>query len=338
MGEVTTYAYDELGNVIERRTPGGVTTYAYDPVGMLVRATARTPSWKSSGTSWAGSSGSRSTGARSRTPSTSSPCGGTRRPEWTVRGPSTAPATRRPWTVAGHVVTFRYDEAGREIERTTGDSAVLTQSFDAEHQLTGQIVTARTGANSRIVQQRRYQYHVDGQLVGVDDAISGPVRFQLDPAGRVTDVAAPNGAESYRYDPSGNIVSAIVKAQLPAAGPARPDAELGPRHYAGNSLSAAGSVRYAYDPQGRLPPARRPALASGHGPTAGISWTASSACAHRTEPCGGTATTRSAGESQSNASCRAGRRVRWWPRRSSSSGAANSWSSRCTGTSAASGL
>jgi RHS repeat-associated protein len=236
-GEVTTYAYDPLGNMIERRSPAGVTTYAYDAAGMLVRATdgetvlelERDEQGRVLRETVNGRGVDYTYGEldiRRRTPSGMDSA-------WTF-DPSGNP---RALTVAGHVVTFRHDEAGREIERTTGP-AVLTQVFDAENQLTGQTVTA----DNRIVQQRKYRYHVDGQLTGVDDAISGPVRYRLDPSGRVTEVTAPDGTESYRYDQAGN----IVHAQLPAS------PELGPRQYTGNALTAAGPVRYTYDQQGRM--------------------------------------------------------------------------------------
>ena len=241
LGTVTTYVYDELGNVVERATATGTTTYAYDPVGFLVRATEADCVLEIERDSFGGvvreSVDGRAVtythdtaGIRRRTPSGVDSA-------WTFDDNGN-PATL---SVAGHMVAFRHDEAGREVERTIGEGAVLAQAFDAEHQLTGQTVTARAG--NRVVQQRQYRYHVDGQLTGVDDAITGPLRYRLDAAGRVIGVATRDGEENYRYDPSGN----ISHAQTP---PADPDA--GPRGYTGNLLSAAGSVRYAHDRQGRL--------------------------------------------------------------------------------------
>ncbi|QRP48665.1 RHS repeat-associated core domain-containing protein [Amycolatopsis sp. FDAARGOS 1241] len=239
LGAATTYVYDALGNVVERRTPAGVTTYVYDPVGFLVRATEgdsvveieRDESGRVVRESIDGRAVTYAydeARVQRLTPSGVDSA-------WTY-APDGTPATL---SVAGQLVTFRHDEAGREVERTTGTGTTLAQTFDGEHQLTRQVVTARDTA--RVIQQRGYQYAADGRVVGIDDALSGPVRFRLDQAGRVTDVAAPSGTESYRYDAAGNIVT----AQLPAA-------EIGPRRYTGNTLAAAGAVRYSYDAQGRL--------------------------------------------------------------------------------------
>jgi RHS repeat-associated protein len=241
LGTVTTYTYDALGNVVERRTATGTTTYAYDPVGFLVRATeagcvleierdALGDVVRESVDGRAVTYARDSHGVQRRTPSGVDSM-------WTFDEDGN-PATL---SVGGHVVAFRHDQAGREIERTIGGGAVLAQAFDAEHQLIGQTVTARAG--NRVVQQRHYQYRVDGQLTGVDDAISGPLRYRLDAAGRVIGVATRDGEESYRYDPSGN----ILHAQVPRA-----ESDAGARGYAGNQLSAAGSVRYVHDRQGRL--------------------------------------------------------------------------------------
>ncbi|MGH9059161.1 MAG: RHS repeat domain-containing protein, partial [Acidimicrobiales bacterium] len=143
--------------------------------------------------------------------------------------------------VAGHVVSFRYDPAGREIERTTDDGVALTQVFDAEHQLTGQTVTT---PEHRVVQQRRYHYHPDGQLTAVEDAVSGPVQYRLDTAGRVTDVAAADGTEEYRYGPDGIVSEAHRPVSgVPVAGFRSRDA---------HRFSAPLGGVYAYDRQGRL--------------------------------------------------------------------------------------
>ncbi|WP_328603577.1 DUF6531 domain-containing protein [Amycolatopsis sp. NBC_00345] len=241
LGTVTTYRYDALGNVAERRTPSATTTYAYDPVGFLVRAVEagcvleidRDESGRVVREAVDGHAVIYTyddNGVRRRTPSGVDSA-------WNF---ADAGATA-VLSVGEHVTSFQYDEAGREVGRRIGAGAELSQTFDAENQLTGQTVTA--GADGRVVQQRQYTYRLDGSLIGVDDAISGPARFQLDPAGRVVGVEAPGGAEAYRYDPSGSIVG--------AEGPvATPDA--GPRSYSGNLVTAAGAVRYVHDRQGRL--------------------------------------------------------------------------------------
>ncbi|MFI5612290.1 RHS repeat-associated core domain-containing protein [Amycolatopsis sp. NPDC051903] len=248
LGSVSTYAYDALGNVAERRTATGTTTYAYDPVGFLVRATedgcVLEVERDEHGQVIRESVDGRAVtyvhdeqGTRRTTPSGAVSA-------WAF-DEAGLPVTL---SAAAHEVVFRYDAAGREVERAVGGAVVLAQAFDAEHRLVGQTVTAPAG----VVQRRAYTYQPDGRLAGVDDALSGPTRYRLDPAGRVTGVARREGEETYAYDASGNI--------LHSRGPlAEPDA--GPRGYTGNRLSAAGAVRYAHDAQGRVIARHEPAAA-----------------------------------------------------------------------------
>ncbi|MFB9928800.1 RHS repeat-associated core domain-containing protein [Amycolatopsis halotolerans] len=239
LGAVTEYRYDALGNVIERRTDSGAIRYEYDPVGFLARATEgscvleieRDEDGRVVRESVDGRAVAyvhEPSGMRRTTPSGSVS-------EWSFDDAGKAVAL----STAGHEVLFRHDEAGHEVERVLGGNTVLAQAFDAEHQLVAQTLAA----GSQIRQRREYHYRPDGHLVGVDDTLSGPTRYQLDAVGRVTSVARRDGQESYHYDPSGN----IRHAQLPFA-----EADSGSRGYTGNRLAAAGSVRYVHDGQGRL--------------------------------------------------------------------------------------
>ncbi|HWD05008.1 MAG TPA: RHS repeat-associated core domain-containing protein [Amycolatopsis sp.] len=238
-GAVTTYAYDALGNVVERRTATGSTTYTYDPVGFLVRATEDGCVLEIERDGY-GQVIRESVDGRAVTYVHDEQ--GTRRttPSGVVStwafDEAGLPVTL---SAGGHEVVFRHDAAGREIERAVGGVSVLAQAFDAEHQLVGQTVTGRAG----VVQRRAYSYHPDGRLSAVDDALSGPTRYRLDAAGRVTGVARPDGEETYAYDGSGNI--------LHARGPL-PEPDAGPRGYTGNRLSAAGALRFVHDVQGRV--------------------------------------------------------------------------------------
>ncbi|CAM5445274.1 hypothetical protein SNARM312S_01487 [Streptomyces narbonensis] len=98
--------------------------------------------------------------------------------------------------------------------RHVADFAVLTTSFDPMGRLSSQEVT--DGANRRL-QHRAYTYRPDGGLVGITDALSGPRRFDLDGAGRVTAVHARDWTERYAYDETGN----QTEASWPATHPSR---------------------------------------------------------------------------------------------------------------------
>lgn len=241
VGEETEYVYDALGNLIEWRAPSGVTKYAFSPVGHLIRATnddavveferddqGRITAETINGRSVTFDYDSQHGVIRRQTPSgvTSS---------WNYD------AAGRPTglSFAGHSLNFGYDAAGQQINRSVDGAVTLVQSYDGEQRLTSQVVAGRSGQH---VLRRRFRYRPDGKLIGTDDGLSGSIRYQIDPSGRVVEVIAPDRRESYRYDGSGNVV----------ASNGLNDAETGPRRYAGNRLIAAGAVAFQHDAQGRL--------------------------------------------------------------------------------------
>ncbi|MFJ8298470.1 putative T7SS-secreted protein [Streptomyces sp. NPDC094447] len=144
---------------------------------------------------------------------------------------------------SGRTLTFDLDLMGRETSRHVGDFAALTSSFDTMGRLTAQDVTGRAGNR---LQHREYAYRADGGLVGIIDGLSGARRFELDVAGRVTAVRAPDWTERYAYDGAGN----QTEASWPSAHPAH--SSTGLRTYQGTRITGAGSVRYEHDAQGRI--------------------------------------------------------------------------------------
>lgn len=240
-GEETEYVYDALGNLIEWRAPSGVTKYTYSPVGHLIRATnddavleferddqGRITAETINGRSVTFDYDSENSVIRRQTPSG-------------VASAWNYDAAGQPTDLsfAGHSLSFGYDAAGQQISRSVDGVVTLVQSYDGEQRLTSQVVTGRSGQH---VLRRRFAYRPDGKLIGTDDGISGSIRYQIDPSGRVVEVITPDRRESYRYDGLGNVV----------ASNGLNDAETGPRRYAGNSLIAAGAVTFQHDAQGRL--------------------------------------------------------------------------------------
>ncbi|MEU7026456.1 putative T7SS-secreted protein [Streptomyces sp. NPDC046275] len=150
-----------------------------------------------------------------------------------------AAGRRRELTASGRTMSFTHDAVGREVTRAVDDFAVLTSSFDEAGRLTAHEVTGRGGHR---LQNRAYHYRPDGNLVGIDDHLAGPRRFDLDTAGRVTAVRADRWTERYAYDEAGN----QTEAEWPRA-----DEATGPRAYSGTRITRAGGVRYEHDAQGR---------------------------------------------------------------------------------------
>jgi YD repeat-containing protein len=259
-GQTTHFAWDPLDNVVEQRSGDAVTTFGYDATGRLVRAAnadaevsfnrdalGRIVAETCNGRTLTSSYDALGRRTHRRTPSGAE--------SYWEYGADEVPVALH---TAGRTLRFGYDPAGREIQRHLGTGAVLAQTWDANHRLVSQTLTAsRPGAGrsssareARLVQRRSYGYRPDGYLTEIDDHFSGTRRFDLDPAGRVTAVHGAGWTERYAYDPAGNITD--------AAWPAPPHSESlnadsrGGREYAGTLIRRAGNVRYQHDAQGRI--------------------------------------------------------------------------------------
>lgn len=245
-GETIEYGYDLLGRVVERRTAAETTTYTYDEAGRLLSAdngeSRVTVERDPNGQVTAHRVDDRTVSFRydernlrihRRTPSG-------------VESAWSFDEAGRPTVLDtdGHTVLFGHDEADAEVERRVG-ALILRQSYDPEHRLAAQVaLRTSAGTADAVVSQRRYDYRADGRLVGLEDADGDTVRFELDPADRVTAMTAPNRVEYYRYSASGTISA--------SAGPGQD----GERRYHGTLLAGVnmvgGAVTYHYDVQGRL--------------------------------------------------------------------------------------
>ncbi|MEY9845239.1 RHS repeat-associated protein [Streptacidiphilus sp. BW17] len=248
-GVRTTYRYDVLGRVIEMEANGQATRYAYDPAGRLVHATgadaeiARTydPLGNLLTESVNGRSLTHARDALGRRTRRTTPAG--HATDWTYdpAGRPTGVAT------AAGTLGFTHDAAGREHSRTVAAALAstgltLTSRWDASGRLTDRTVSG----GEQVLQHRDWHYRADGNLIGIDDSLTGPRSFDLDSVGRVTAVHARDWTETYAYDPAGN----LTDANWPATDATRP-AE-GPRTYTGTQLTIAGRVRYEYDTAGRM--------------------------------------------------------------------------------------
>ncbi|MFJ9577649.1 putative T7SS-secreted protein [Streptomyces sp. NPDC101191] len=219
-GAVTTYEYDVFDELAMAVSPDATLTRMRDRYGRLMSETVNgrtlTYSYDEVG---------RRTGRTTPGGSASS---------WRYD----AAGRRTELTTSGRTMSFAYDALGRELHRTVDDFASLSSTFDEVGRLTGHEVTSR----GHRLQQRSYHYRADGNLVGIDDHLAGPRRFDLDTAGRVTAVRADRWTERYAYDEAGNQTDADWPRDTEATGP---------RAYTGTRIVRAGGVRYEHDAQGR---------------------------------------------------------------------------------------
>ncbi|MYR42002.1 hypothetical protein GTW67_08175 [Streptomyces sp. SID5910] len=246
LGQTIAFEHNDLGQVTRKDADGRVTSYAYDFTDSLAQATGpdgsdltilrdrygrvREETVDGRTLTYAYDELGRRTGRTTPTGATTT---------WSYD----AVGRRTDMVASGRPIDVTYDEAGRELSRRVGDTITLDHTFDALGRLTTQSVT---GAGGRTVQHRTYTYRADGNLIGIDDQLTGRRRFDLDATGRVTAVHAANWTETYAYDAAGN----QTHAEWPST---HPGAEAtGERTYTGTRITRAGRIRYEHDALGRI--------------------------------------------------------------------------------------
>ncbi|MFD5792857.1 putative T7SS-secreted protein [Streptomyces diastatochromogenes] len=246
LGEEVSFERNELGQVTRKDAAGQISTYAYDLTDQLAQATGPDGTTLTLLRDRYGRLHSET--VNGRTLSYTYDALGRRTGRTTPTGATTTwsydAAGRRTGMVAsGRAIDFTYDEAGRELTRRLGGTIAVEHTFDALGRLTTQSVA---GAEGRTVQHRAYSYRADGNLIGIDDHLSGTRHFDLDATGRVTAVHAAGWTERYAYDEAGNQTQASWPANHPG------QEAVGPRTYTGTRITRAGNVRYEHDALGRI--------------------------------------------------------------------------------------
>ena len=228
---VTSFAYDPAGRLLRAVNADATLEYTYDPLGRVLSETCNGRPLVS-GYDMAGQR------VRRRTPAG-------------VDSTWAFDRAGRPESLrtAGQALVFEHDGAGREIRRRIGDAASLTQRWDADHRLTAQSVwnTAGRAQPGGPVQYRSYVYSQASDVLAIADRLTGDRRFDMDSAGRITAVHGQEWTERYRYDPTGNLTSAIAPSASLVG-----DGSAGSRSYSGTLIRHAGHYSYTHDGQGRI--------------------------------------------------------------------------------------
>ncbi|MGW8380520.1 putative T7SS-secreted protein [Streptomyces sp. ODS28] len=245
LGETIAFERDALGRIVRKDAAGAVTDFAYDPAGRLLSASGpdaevvyqRDKLGRVKTELVNGRALAHGYDALGRPTRRVTPTGAVTTYAYDAAG------NRTEVTAGGRSLSFEHDALGRETGRRVGDAVGLSQLWDPAGRLSELTVT---GVGAGTVQHRSYTYRPDGYLTGIDDALNGPSRFTLDPAGRVTAVEARRWQESYAYDAAGNQTRASWPEKH-ASAEAR-----GERVYAGTRIRSAGGVRYEHDAGGRM--------------------------------------------------------------------------------------
>ncbi len=243
LGQTIRYEHDELGRLLRKDAGGAITVFEYDVFGQLAAATGpdaaltrlRDRHGRLISETVDGRTLTYAYDVLGRPISRTTPSGAESAWEYDPAGRLSA------LTTAGRTLSFTHDAAGRETTRRIG-TLTLAHEFDSMGRLVGQTASA----HGRNVQRRTFTYRADGNLIGIDDQLSGSRRFALDPAGRITAVTASDWSETYAYDEAGN----QTHASWPATHPGHE--ATGPRAYTGTRITEAGRIRYEYDAQGRV--------------------------------------------------------------------------------------
>ncbi|MFI9584536.1 putative T7SS-secreted protein [Streptomyces sp. NPDC052236] len=244
LGQILRFERNELGQVLRKDADGAVTTFEYDLFDQLAMATGPDTTLMRLRDQFGHLKSETVNGrklvfdhdALGRRIRRTTPSGAVS--SWKYDG-----AGRRPeLTTSGRTISFERDLGGRELVRRIGETATFRHAFDAMGRLTNQEITGQ----GRSLQHRAYTYRADGNLIGIDDQLSGTRRFDLDAIGRVTAVHAPNWTERYAYDSAGN----QTEASWPTSHPGQE--ATGPRTYVGTHITRAGNIRYEHDAQGRI--------------------------------------------------------------------------------------
>ncbi|MCZ4083353.1 putative T7SS-secreted protein [Streptomyces antarcticus] len=262
-GRTVDYAYDPTGKLVARTTPAGhtvryqrdvlgrplvkdadgaISRYFYDRSGRLVRAVNEDADLVITRDEL-GRTTSETVGeavlhygydAAGRRTTRTTPSG-------VLQELTLDPAGRLIQLASGdHHLSFRYDDAGQEVQRHCGQIEMRTE-WNAAGRPQAHVIRAN-GTDHR----RDYAYRADGHLTSVRDSSTGVRTLTLDAAARVTTVHAADWSERYAYDRAGNIATADWPLRHASA------EATGERTYSGTLLHHAGGVRYEYDAQGRV--------------------------------------------------------------------------------------
>lgn len=187
---VTSYGYDNVGNLLSQTSSTASTTYSYDAADELSTATSG-----SAVTSYGYDQDGRQT---------------------------TAGANTFAYDATGHLKTakigatsynYTYDAQGDRITASTGSTLTRSTQWDINNPLP-QVATDRTGTGTLIA-----DYHYNPlQQIQSENTSAGAFYYAHDALGSITDLTSATGAtqETYTYSPFGQATATAVASSPPA--------------------------------------------------------------------------------------------------------------------------
>jgi RHS repeat-associated protein len=122
------------------------------------------------------------------------------------------------------LVDIERDHLHRETRRQLGGAArqpqraplIATRSYDPQSRLAAMALNK----GSERLRQRSYQYDAGGNLTDIQDGQRGATYYRYDPLGQLLSAVQPHLSETFAFDPAGNLLDGVdpAAADVPAFG------------------------------------------------------------------------------------------------------------------------
>ncbi|OTT73065.1 type IV secretion protein Rhs [Acinetobacter baumannii] len=138
------------------------------------------------------------------------------------------------------VVSFQRDDLHRETTRLLANGLIQTKQYNDVGLLSSQLIQPEQETQDYLQYQahRYYQYDQNYLLSQVEDSRLGKLNYQYDPIGRLIAAQSLHKAESFSFDPAGNLIDT--------------DSVLSPAQIKNNLIKSYKGKHYQYDAQGNV--------------------------------------------------------------------------------------
>lgn len=138
------------------------------------------------------------------------------------------------------VVSFQRDDLHRETTRLLANGLIQTKQYNDIGLLSSQLIQPEQETQDYLQYQahRYYQYDQNYLLSQVEDSRLGKLNYQYDPIGRLIAAQSLHKAESFSFDPAGNLIDT--------------DSVLSPTQIRNNLIKSYKGKHYQYDAQGNV--------------------------------------------------------------------------------------
>ena len=112
-----------------------------------------------------------------------------------------------------HRETVRQLGSGATASRQSQERLTSTRSYDPQSRLTAITLSKGEGTGSQRLRQRSYQYDATGNLAQIDDSQRGAIQYRYDPLGQLLSAVQPHLSETFAFDPAGNLLDQTAQQQ-----------------------------------------------------------------------------------------------------------------------------